>query len=56
MKDNGSQRYFYMLPGSVPQGPAALDEQQVRLAAAGSQEWKSIEAVETEWQQPGSDA
>lgn len=58
VKDSTSNKYYYSLPGGVPQGPATLDEinhlvvsgklaAEVMLAEAGSQEWRPLSSFAT---------
>jgi hypothetical protein len=55
-------KYFYMMPGGVPKGPASKDdirvllsqgilEQGAMLAEVGSQDWQALDAVSANWEQ-----
>jgi len=55
VKDSSITKYYYSLPGGVPQGPLALEDinrmvaagqlaPEVMLAEAGSQEWRPLAA------------
>lgn len=55
VKDSATSKYYFSLPGGVPQGPATLEEihhmvsagqlaPEVMLAEAGSQEWRPLAA------------
>jgi hypothetical protein len=55
-------KYFYMMPGGVPKGPASRDDIRVLLtqgmiqedallAEVGTQDWRALEALSAEWDQ-----
>lgn len=54
IREMPSDKFFYMVPGSVPKGPLALDEIEsmvesgtipadTKIAASGSEEWQTID-------------
>lgn len=59
IRENATTKYFYLVPGAVPKGPATLEEirdlvsrgmipEDTLLAEAGREDWAPIPPVETE--------
>jgi LemA protein len=63
VKEKGAgPKYFYMIPGGVPKGPASKDDirvlldqgmlqQDAMLAEVGTQDWRTLDTVSADWEQ-----